>query len=371
MRRVGAPLLAVFCLAVFPLGAGACGAGAASGASGPSSGPESKAPVDRVITDSRITESSGLARSLLHPGVLWTHNDSGNPAKIFAIAPSGRTAAVLSVRTRYDTDWEAIATLRGRGGRAMIAIGDIGDNDANRGAVEILLVPEPARLGDATVVPTRVLRFRYPGGPRDAETLLAEPGTGRLYVVDKTLLGSTVYAVPQAQWPDRASGDSQFEIRQVAAADADLVTDGTFLPDGQMLLRGYGSVSLLPSPDSSHGRTIRALAVRRLPFQDQGESITLTGDGRQALIGSEGRREPVLRVPIPLAGTDPTTEFGADPTATTSPATTRGRGPAESGSARAGADVSYPVRVLAIGAGAGIALLGLLAAAAFSLLRRH
>lgn len=314
------------------------------------------APVDRVIKDSRLGESSGLARSLLHPGVLWTHNDSGNPARLFAIGRDGRTAAVLDVRTPYDTDWEAVATLRDRQGRAMIAIGDVGDNDAVRGRVEILLVPEPARLQDATVAPSRVLRFRYPGGPRDAEALLADPSSGRLYVVDKTLLGATLYAVPASQWPGRATGTTRFTVRQVARLDADLVTDGTFLPTGQLLLRGYGSLALLPAPAA--GSTIRALAVTRLPFQDQGESLTLTANGRRALIGSEGQREPVLSVPLPVAGADPATEFGD---AVTTPAATSSPVPAGRSSERG---YGVPTRTLAIGAGVMLALTAALAVAA-------
>ena len=196
----------------------------------------------------------------------------------------------------------------------MIAIADTGDNESKRDGAEILLLPEPKRLADVTVRPARVLRFRYPGGPRDAEALLADPRNGRLYVADKTLFGSILYAVPESRWPRRTKGFSQFTMQRVAEVDADLITDGTFLPDGRMLLRGYGSVSLLPPPEKAAGGKLAALAVRRLPFQDQGESITLTADATQALIGSEGRREPVLRVPIPVAGTDPTTEFGDSPT---------------------------------------------------------
>ena len=360
MRRVRALLLAL-CF----LGLQVPAAGSAAAASG--------APVDRVIQDSRIGESSGLARSLLHPGVLWTHNDSGNPARIFAIEPNGRTAAVISVRTPYDTDWEAIATLLAPGGRPMIAIADIGDNDAVRRWVEILLVPEPVRLANATVRPSRVLRFRYPGGPRDAEALLADPRDGRLYVVHKTLLGSTLYAVPRPEWPGRTGGSSRFEIQRVASLDADLVTDGTFLAGGRFLLRGYGSVSLLALPSGSQRGTVRALAVRRLPFQDQGESITLTADGKRALVGSEGEREPVLRVPIPVAGTDPTTEFGARPSSTaaaTSPTSPSGgrHGPVVHGSRSGGPVSGNPARTLALGAGAALALL---AAIAVLVLRRH
>src|SRR4051794_6987818 len=44
--------------------------------------------------DSReITESSGLAASRKHPGVFWTHNDSGNGPYIFAITRDGHLLA--------------------------------------------------------------------------------------------------------------------------------------------------------------------------------------------------------------------------------------------------------------------------------------
>ncbi len=47
--------------------------------------------VDRVLRDPRITESSGLAPSSLHRGVLWTMNDSGSRARIYAVGSDGRT----------------------------------------------------------------------------------------------------------------------------------------------------------------------------------------------------------------------------------------------------------------------------------------
>ena len=45
-----------------------------------------------------IPESSGIVESRKYPGVFWTHNDSGNPAEVFAIAASGKLLMKFSIR---------------------------------------------------------------------------------------------------------------------------------------------------------------------------------------------------------------------------------------------------------------------------------
>ena len=78
--------------------------------------PSRPAPV--TLADERITESSGLAASRRHPGTVWTTNDSGDEARLFAVdARSGRTVGVH----RYGApvrDVEALAvTADGAGAR--------------------------------------------------------------------------------------------------------------------------------------------------------------------------------------------------------------------------------------------------------------
>jgi hypothetical protein len=283
--------------------------------------------IDRTIKDGRITESSGLAPSLLHPNVLWTHNDSGNPPKIYAIGRNGSTAATLTLSGMPNVDWEAIASFRGPAGSiapgaALIAVGDIGDNNARRSSVRIALVREPQRLRSATVKPIRVLRLRYPGGPRDAESLLCDPRTGQLYVVSKTLFGSTLYSVPLDLWPGGSGGTSAVTtLTKVATMGAGLVTDGAFLPDGRILLRGYDSMSVVDRPSTVHDGRLTTLASAMLPDQDQGESIAIVDGGTQALIGSEGVREPVLRVTLPVVHGAIDDDTVSTPTASTPTAT--------------------------------------------------
>jgi len=265
--------------------------------------------------DARIAESSGLAPSLSHADVLWTHNDSGNPNEIYAIAKDGSTAATLTIAGEEARDWEAITSFRSpdagpAAGQGLIAIGDIGDNDAEHPSVRIAIIEEPQNLADATVTPIRVLRLTYPDGPRDAEALLADPNTGRLYVVSKTLFGSALYAVPPKVWPGKgATGTSDLtRMTKVAEMRPGLVTDGAFLPNGTMAIRGYGNVSIVAAPDTAKNGRLETLASKALPDQEQGESIAIPEADGYALIGSEGKDSPILRIKLPKVATAEATD---------------------------------------------------------------
>ena len=70
------------------------------------------------LRDPRIVEASGLAVSRRHPGVLWTHNDSGDPARLFAVGADGRTRAVLTLAgpcTAGRDSWEQGQRADGKG----------------------------------------------------------------------------------------------------------------------------------------------------------------------------------------------------------------------------------------------------------------
>lgn len=292
--------------------------GAAFVASPPSSNsPSSGVVADRVVQDSRVTEASGLAVSLRHPSVLWAHNDSGHPAQLFAIGPDGRTVATVRIGGVPAVDWEAMAIYRDRSGRSMIAVADIGDNEAARASVSVVVLPEPAVL-DVTVRPERVIHLRYPTGPVDAEALLVDPDGSRAFIVTKGFW-STVYEVPPSAWTAPAGQASVSGARSRTATLVSrsrvplmLVTDGVMGPGGHPLLRTYRELAVLPpigdgpaasrqTGDAERGDVERGgqpLAVVRLPEQQQGEGLALR-DRRTVLAGSEGVGQPVLRVPLP------------------------------------------------------------------------
>jgi hypothetical protein len=234
--------------------------------------------------DPRITESSGLAVSTRHDGVVYTHNDSGGRPALYAVGPDGVTRAVLTLRGAAARDWEALAT--GRDG--TLWVGDIGDNGGWWREIRVYRVHEPAVLRDAEVGWARY-RLRYADGARNAEALLVDPRTGRLYVVSKQDSGAGIYAAPSQLRTDGVN-----LLRRIADAPAQ-VTDGAFLPDGEhVVLRGYFSATVL----DRRWRTVTSLA---LPLQQQGESLAATRDGTAILAGSEGRHTEVWRVPLPRA----------------------------------------------------------------------
>jgi hypothetical protein len=249
------------------------------------------------IGDPRVLESSGLAASRRHPGVLWTHNDSGDAARLFAVDRDGRVLATLRLAGVQARDWEALAVGRDDRGRPALFVGDVGDNLGVWPSVTVYRVAEPPRLRDATVRAQRY-RLRYPDGPRDAEALLVDPRSNRLYLASKDEAGGSLYQAPATLRSDRVN-----LLRRVRRVPA-LVTDGAFSPDGRLLvLRDYQRAFLYLASGEK-------LATVALPLQPQGESIAFSADGGSLLSGSEGAGSEVWLVPLPEA---------ARPAATTRP----------------------------------------------------
>ena len=318
----------VLALALLPAAAG--GAGADTG--GPT--------VNRVVLDPAIGEDSGLALSPQHPGVLWTVNDSGNPPVLFALDATGATAARLTL-TVPNTDWEAVAAWRDGTGRALLAAADIGDNLAARSQIQITIVAEPATLRSQTLKPLRRLVLRYPDGAFDAESLLIDPRTQRMYVVTKGF-GSRFYAVPASVWPG-LPGSAPLDdgvLQPVARTPALLATDGQILPNGDVALRTYASLLLLgplPVPTGSASSAaagagapgvpeLPQLGSIDLPAQSQGEGLAIDPATGAVLLSSEGLRQPVLRIgwprswPSPLAVGSPSAGAGPQPAPDPGPA---------------------------------------------------
>ena len=268
------------------------------------------------LADPRIVESSGLALSRRHPGVVWTHNDSGDQARLFAVGPDGRTRAVLTLAGVEARDWEAVAAGRDDRDRPALFAGDIGDNNGVWPEVAVYRVTEPAVLRDATVPAVRY-RLRYADGPHDAEALLIDPRSNRLYVATKAQIGGGLYQAPSHLDP------TGINVLHHIARVPPVVTDGAFLPSGRgFVLRDYQQAHVYTGP----GRRVGSFD---LPLQFQGESLTVSADGRSLLVGSEGPGSELWRVPLPasiLPRVTPTTRAaaGAGAPATTGAAATAG-----------------------------------------------
>ena len=170
------------------------------------------------------------------------------------------------------------------GGAGYVWVGDIGDNDSRRSSVEIARVP--VGRGDRTVHPT-TYRLTYPDGPADAETLLRDPASGRLYIATKSVFGGVLYAVPASL---DASGSNR--LRAVGRV-LPVATDGAFFPDGRhVVVRSYTTAVVYAWP------SLQPVGSFALPHERQGEGIAVADDGA-VYVDSEGPGSPVLEVTLP------------------------------------------------------------------------
>lgn len=140
----------------------------------------------------RLRESSGVAVSRHHPGLLWTHNDSGDGPYLYATTLAGDDLGSFRITGAEAVDWEDLSLGRCPD-RATdcLYIADTGDNLARRRHVTIYIVPEPerpatdARATDhAPTAAAHAVRVRYPDRPHDVEAIWVEPG-GAVILVTK------------------------------------------------------------------------------------------------------------------------------------------------------------------------------------------
>jgi hypothetical protein len=257
-----------------------------------SAAPSSDGDAGFTIKDPRITESSGLAASHRHKGVYWTHNDSDDGPYLYAVdSATGRTLARITLSgIGTPRDVEAISI----GPDDQIYVGDIGDNlGGSWPYVWIYKLPEPKKLVDQTVRATQYV-VKYSDGARDAESMVVDPKSGRVYIVDKNEDGGHLY-----EGPERLSTSGSNVFKPVATVDL-WATDAALSPDGERLaVRGYFGGVLY---DWEGGGRIKRAGRLNVPLQGQGESVTYSADGTKLMYGSEGKDSPVKAEDAPGQG---------------------------------------------------------------------
>ena len=263
----------------------------------------------------QLSESSGVATSSTSDDVLFTHQDSGDEARFYALGRDGALLATyrLGVQAR---DWEDMARGPDEQGRPSLWLGDIGDNrEARERGVLVHRVPEPAvEPADpgrvAKLTPTS-FRLVYDDGPRDAEALLVHPRTGRLFVVSKEVFRRPgLYAAPErldpgAPNPLRRVADLDLPLTTTAGGPAQggavrvLVTAGDISPDGtRVAVRTYTDLfEWRVDGDDLAAAMDDEPAVTALPPTVQGEGLAYARDGRAVLLTTEGVAAPVHRLP--------------------------------------------------------------------------
>lgn len=232
--------------------------------------------VELTFQDPEIIESSGLA---VVGDWLVTTNDSGDSGRVFVVDGTGATVGT-SAWSAEPRDVEALAPS----GPTEVWVGDIGDNSGVRDSIQVT----PVEVGASAIdVDAPSYELVYPDGARDAETLMSDPTTGRLYVATKEIFGGLLYEAPEELDPSKPN-----RLREIGEV-LPIATDGAFFPDGRhLVVRGYDSAVVYAFP------TLEEVGEIELPDQPQGEGIAVTGDG-DLLVSTEGQFSDVLRVPLP------------------------------------------------------------------------
>ncbi len=243
-----------------------------------------------------VTEASGLAWSQSEADLFWTHNDSGDSARVFAVGWDGIIRATLPLAGVVARDIEDIALGTDPGGAEALFVADIGDNSAVRASIDVYRVAEPSVLGlpAGTIfgaVAPHVIHLSFPDGARDAEALVADRTTGDLYVITKREARSRVYRVTAAQI---AAGTGVMrlvgEMPYGGVVGADACAGGT-----TVVVKTYDAVRVHQSPLGLVAALMDEGSARPYVREPQGEAIAVDATCESYVTLSEGLGQPLVR----------------------------------------------------------------------------
>jgi hypothetical protein len=243
----------------------------------------------------RLTESSGVVVSRSHPGLLWSHNDSGDEAFLYATDLHGADRGRVRIPGIVPLDAEDLAdgpcpTSPGR----CLYLADTGDNGESRDWVALYAVPEPAAPAgpadvDGSSAAPSALRLRYPDRPHDVEAVFVTD-SGTAYLVTKGRRGGVaVYRVPRAAWARGGVATAEFVQALAIEPAVPLVTGAALSPDGaRVAVRGYGAIAFF-ALRADGGLAPHGPACDVRGHEPQGEAVAFL-DARRLVITSEGTR---------------------------------------------------------------------------------
>jgi len=248
-------------------------------------------------------EVSGLA-SASTEGILWAHSDAqGNGAVVYAISTDAVLQGSFTLAGVSDYDWEDIA--RGPGpedGVSYLYIGDTGDNSEYRSSVKVYRFEEPTDFDGGTITGVETIELTYLDGAHDAETLLIDPLTGDLIIVERDRDDEGVSGIFVAEAPLSTSDST--ELTHVGSlifgtdpfpGDVE-TTGGDVSPDGTLILvRTHDEVWAFARDVSEPLYTAFDSQVCGTPEVNEakGEAISFAWDGSGYYTGGEGSNQPL------------------------------------------------------------------------------
>lgn len=251
----------------------------------------------RVVGDVTAKTPSEISGLVAWDGVLWAVDDGEDD--LYAFDPSGALRGTAHFVGSVDgVDREDLGRWNDQ-----LLVADTGDNRQERASVALYRFERPPPDGfhdDWPLAGSTVVT--WPGGPTDAETLIVDPVTDDVLLVEKARDGvSTVLRVP-GDLPDAVEGEAVAEL--VFGGDTGLgtvnwTTGGTVAPDGTaVVIRTYLDAWVWPRvPGEPWADTFaRDACWLDLVTEPQGESIAWGDDGIYTI--SEGVGPTVLFYPL-------------------------------------------------------------------------
>ncbi len=143
--------------------------------------------VQITISDPAISESSGLAISRRSANRFWTHNDSGDTPRLFALDLSGNKTGECQLSISVAVDWEDMASYQ-IGETPRLVVADCGDNLAKRDSIDVYLFDEPDPDKVSLVPFYTKLCIRYPDGKHDCEAIAVDIASRQIVLLTKSVL---------------------------------------------------------------------------------------------------------------------------------------------------------------------------------------
>ncbi|MGZ3821342.1 MAG: hypothetical protein ACXVB6_12170 [Mucilaginibacter sp.] len=254
-------------------------------------------PVVSNLARTDLAEISGVAASRINPGILYIHNDSGNPNQIYLTDASGADKGTLTLTPVGNRDWEDIAVGPGPiAGKSYIYVGDIGDNDSKYKSVFVYRFPEPDLTGKTlplilNIDSVDIIELKYPDGPHNAETLMVDPLTRDIYIASKQ---SNLSKICVAKYPQSTS--SATVMTPVVQLYFNKATGGDISPDGrEILIRSNELIWYWKLPSGTGIASGLSTKPQIAPYADnepQGEGIGFAADGSGYYTDTEVRNYP-------------------------------------------------------------------------------
>jgi hypothetical protein len=231
------------------------------------------------VNGKNLEEVSGLAASANNPGLLWTHNDSGNRAEVLLIDDKLNIRLTCVLENVINRDWEDIAVGPGpEAGKNYVYVADIGDNMAIFPYKIVYRFEEPKlKEGQSKITISKFDRIVFQlDVKKDTESLLLDPKTKNLYIISKREKPVYVY---ELKYP--YSTTDTLTAQKIGSIPFGQVVAGDFSADGnEVLVKNYANVLYWNLKNEN-----LASALKRNPQivnyeeEPQGEAITFARDG--------------------------------------------------------------------------------------------